>query len=777
MSQSPTAATAPAPATEWKSTACILCECNCGIEVQLGGEEGRRFTRIRGDKSHPISRGYACEKANRLDFYQNGRDRLTTPLRRRPDGSFEPIDWDTAIREVAQKLAAIRDTHGGDKIFYYGGGGQGNHLPGAYSRSTLAALGSVYRSNALAQEKTGEFWVNGKMFGGIVRGDFEHCEVGVFLGKNPWQSHSIPQARVTLKAIAKDPARKLIVIDPKRSETADMADIHLAVRPGADAWLLAALVATIVQEGLIDEAFIDAHVTNLAEVLPFFEALPIDEYATKSGVPVEQIREAARVIAQASSVSFFEDLGVQMNRHSTLVSYLNRLCWILTGNFAKRGAMGAPIPFQSLVGKTPPERAGSQGSGRVDGRRPRGHRSPVAGARVIAGLVPCNVIAEEILTDHPDRYRAMLVESGNPAHSLAESARLREALAALELVVVIDVALTETARCADYVLPTATQYEKAEATFFNFEFPENAFFLRKPLLEPAPGALPEPEIHARLVEALGALPLDVVAELRAALGESGSRERFAEVFFARVASNPKHMAVVPAILYRTLGEVLPKGSESASAVWGLAQMCALRSGEAVRAAGFEGEGPALGEALFQTILESPTAVVFARHRYEDSWNRVETADGRIDAAVPELFDALGSLATSRPVTPSEAFPFLLSAGERRSFTANTIFRHPDWRKKDREGALFIHPEDALALGLESGAHALLTTRRGRARVLVEINDRMQPGHLSLPNGMGLSNREADPVGTAPNELTASEDRDEFAGTPWHKSVPARLAAL
>ena len=147
----------PSSPPEWKSTACILCECNCGIEVQLGGEDGRHFTRIRGDKKHPLSRGYACEKANRLDFYQNGRDRITAPLRRRPDGSFEEIDWDTAIREVAGKLAAIRDEHGGDKIFYYGGGGQGNHLPGAYARSTLAALGNVYRSNALAQEKTVEY--------------------------------------------------------------------------------------------------------------------------------------------------------------------------------------------------------------------------------------------------------------------------------------------------------------------------------------------------------------------------------------------------------------------------------------------------------------------------------------------------------------------------------------------------------------------------------------------------------------------------------------------
>jgi anaerobic selenocysteine-containing dehydrogenase len=117
------------PVSDWKPNACILCECNCGIEVQLGGPDGRKLVRVRGDDAHPASKGYACEKASRVDFYQNGPHRLTKPLRRRADGSFEEIDWDTAIREVAAKLATLRDSHGGSSILYYGGGGQGNHLP------------------------------------------------------------------------------------------------------------------------------------------------------------------------------------------------------------------------------------------------------------------------------------------------------------------------------------------------------------------------------------------------------------------------------------------------------------------------------------------------------------------------------------------------------------------------------------------------------------------------------------------------------------------------
>ena len=140
----------------WEPTACILCENNCGIEVQLGGDDRRQFARLRGDRANPVSKGYVCQKAGRLNHYQNSRDRVLSPLRRCPDGSFEEIDWDTAVREVTARLGEVRDRFGGESIFYYGGGGQGNHLPGFYARSTLRTLGSVYRSNALAQEKTGE---------------------------------------------------------------------------------------------------------------------------------------------------------------------------------------------------------------------------------------------------------------------------------------------------------------------------------------------------------------------------------------------------------------------------------------------------------------------------------------------------------------------------------------------------------------------------------------------------------------------------------------------
>jgi anaerobic selenocysteine-containing dehydrogenase len=750
--------------SEWKSTACILCECNCGIEVQLGGPDGRRLVRVRGDDAHPISQGYACEKPSRLDFYQNGPQRLTKPLRRRPDGSFEEIDWDTAIREVAARLAAVRDAHGGESIFYYGGGGQGNHLPGAYGRATKSVLGMRYQSSALAQEKTGEIWVQSRMLGGFSRSDFERCEVAIFLGKNPWFSHSIPRARVTLREIANDPRRTLIVIDPRRSETAEIADVHLQVKPGADAFLLAALVGVIVQEALYAKDWLEEHADGLAEVLPHFRELDVAAYSAKSGIPEEEVRQVARRIASASSVALFEDLGVQMNRHSTLVSYLHQLLVLLTGNFGKPGAAYRPSTFVPLASES---RGGAE------------RRTPVTGARIIGGLTPCNVIPEEILTDHPKRFRALLVESGNPAHSLADGPRMREALAALELVVVIDVAFTETARLAHYVLPVASQFEKAEATFFNFEFPHNTFHLRKALMEPPPGLFPEAELHSRLVEALGALPQDAVAALRAAWQQG--RPAFRAKFYELLSAKPALLGIAPVLLYRAIGDLLPEGLAEGAGVWGLCQIAAQRQAKSMQRAGFGGDAGEAGDALFDALLTSRSAVVFSVDEWEESFARVDTPNRRLQLAVPELFPELESLASEPAPGTSAEFPFVLSAGERRSFTANTIIRNPEWRRKDRGGALRMHPDDARKLGVEDGGRARVSTRRGSAEVTIEISDRMQPGHVSLPNGLGLDFPDASgarvATGVSPNELTAGGDRDWFAGTPWHKHVPARIEAL
>lgn len=735
----------------WHTTACILCTVNCGLEVRL--DDGH-IVRVRGDKSHPTSRGYTCEKALRIDHYQNGRHRLTTPLRRKADGMFEPIDWDTAIAEVADRLASIRDTYGGSSIFYYGGGGQGNHLGGGFGGATRSAVGSVYSSNALAQEKTGEFWVDGRLFGETrchTTGDYEHAEVAVFIGKNPWHSHGFPRARTVLKAIAKDPGRSLIVIDPRRTETADLADIHLQVRPGTDAWLLAAILATLVEENLIDEGFLAEHSHGIEEVRNALETVEIATYCDRAGVDERDVRAVARRIASADGVSIYEDLGIEQAPHSTLNSYLEKLIFLLTGNFAKRGAMNLHTQLVPLFG----------------GEQSEGKTSPVTGARIISGLIPGNVIPDEILTDHPERFRAMIIESGNPAHSLADSPRMREALRALDLVVVVDVAFTETAREADYVLPAASQFEKPECTFFTLEFPENAFHLRRPILPALEGTLSEPEIHSRLCRALGAVTDEMLAPLHAAAAEGF--DALAGAMIELIMAHPEAGGLLSVVLTETLGATLPEGMAAAGAVWGLAQRCFLAYPESVQRAGF-----ADGNALFEGIMAHPNGVIFSVDPYEETWRRIAYPDGRISLAIAELLPELVGLATEAESIDDE-HPFVLSAGERRSSTANTIFRSPDWRKTDPDGALRLSPADAQGLGVTDGGRVRVVTARGAAETVVEVTDTMQDGHVSLPNGFGLSATPEGPrVGTPPNELTSSASRDWLAGTPHHKHVRARI---
>ena len=488
-------------------------------------------------------------------------------------------------------------------------------------------------------------------------------------------------------------------------------------------------------------------------MLEVLRDVPVAEYAQRCGVDEDLVRAAARRIAAAESVAVFEDLGIQQAPHSTLC-HTSRSC-----------SGSSPATSPSLAASTCTPRS-DPCSATGQGRTHAGHRRP---CHRRAGAVQRD--PDEILTDHPDRFRAMLVESGNPAHSLADSTACREALEALELVVVIDVAMTETARLADYVLPAASQYEKWEATFFNLEFPHNIFHLRHPLLEPLAGTLPEPEIWARLVRALGVVDDDELEPLRRAAAES--REAFTQAFMQAVSTVPMMAKALPFVLYETLGPTLPEGLAGAAALWGLAQKAAMTYPEAVRRAGH-----ADGNALFDAILAKPLRGDVHSTRVRGRLRADHPCRHKIALDMPQMLDGIRALATARPELTTPEFPIVLSAGERRAYTANDIFRDPAWRKRDTDGALRVSIEDAEALGLTDGGRALITTAAGSAEATVEVSEAMLPGHASLPNGFGLDyvdgGGRAYTTGVAPNSLTSTEWRDEYAATPWHKHVPARI---
>ena len=259
-----------------------------------------------------------------------------------------------------------------------------------------------------------------------------------------------------------------------------------------------------------------------------------------------------------------------------------------------------------------------------------------------------------------------------------------------------------------------------------------------------------------------------VAELKAAA--NASRVDFLQAFLRVTTERPHLGPYVPVLLYETLGPSLGAGREPAALMWGAAQTCFLANPESVRRAGF-----ADGDALFDAMLECRSGLVFTVDDYDETWRRLATLDGKVRLAVPELLAEFRGL-NGEEERHLDEYPIVLSAGERRSSTANTIFRDSTWRKKDVAGALRISPLDAALSGLVDGDRARITTRQGSAVSVIEITDTLQAGHASLPNGFGLG-PEDDVVGVAPNELTTTDDRDWLAGTPHHKHVRARIERL
>lgn len=752
--------------TTTHKSACILCSLNCGIEVKVNPET-REFIKITGDKDHPISQGYICQKATRLNFYQNNVDRLDTPLRKKPDGTFESISWDTAIQEIADKLIEIRDTHGGTTIAYAGGGGQGNHLGGMYAAAIRAACGTPYIYSSLAQEKTGNFWVHGKMFGRqntIYAEPIEDAEYVLIIGANPMQSHGVHQARKVISKISRDKNRTLVVVDPRNTETARKADIFMQVKPGKDAWLMASILGILVQEDLVNHDFLATHTVGYEDIKEHFLKIPTKEYADISGVNFETIQKVARGIAAAKTMSLRSDLGIEMSYNSTLNAYLARLIFMLTGHFGKHGTNHLTTFFFPLLGHSRDPEEG-------------GVTTQVTKTRGIGKIFPPNMLPLEIDSDHPKRVRGLIVDSANPVSSWADSHAQLKAYKKLDLMVVIDIAMTETAREADYVLPAASQFEKYESTFFG----ENFFHLRKPFFDAKKGTLPEPEIYTRLLKAMGELPEDLT-ELTAAAKrdrENPNKGIFQMAFMKATMKNGNLKKYAPIVLRETLGKALPHNADAAGLLWFTSQMFASKYPDSVRRAGFEENNAQLGEAIFNKILNSPSGVKLAEHRYEDHWDLVKFPDKKVRLCIPELLKWLDELpATLAKITKYESdFPFNLIAGERRAYNANAIMRNPDWRKMDPEGVLKINPIDAEKIAIQNGDTVKLTSESGSIKILTKITDEVPAGVLSMPHGHGLSydgKVDYKKAGAMANWLTSVDHCDPLAKTPYHKNVRVRM---
>ena len=375
-----------------------------------------------------------------IKYYQHNADRLTHPLKKVGD-KFEKISWDQAIEEVSAKLKSIVEEHGPRSLaLVMGGGALGCPSPGPFAVNLLRGMGSQYFYSALAQELTGRFWVDGKNFGGQDLHSHPHMEETDFLltvGWNPMMSHHTPQARRVLKKFSKDPDKTLVVVDPRLSETARIADIHLTIRPGTDALFYKAMIAIILNEGWQDQDYIDQHVNGFDAVKPLFEGFDIKAALEICELDYDQVKEVCRMFTTRKS-SHHSDLGVLMTRHSTLISWLENVFRTITGRIGVFGGNIFSIPL----------RGGGPRRETVDQREARLWRTVATDFPVISGMYPPNVFPEEVLSDHPNRLRAAVFSGCNPLRSYADTSAYEEALDKLDLAVSVEIAMTETSRAS-----------------------------------------------------------------------------------------------------------------------------------------------------------------------------------------------------------------------------------------------------------------------------------------------------------------------------------------
>ncbi len=738
-------------------TGCVLCAQNCGLEIEV---EGNRIVRVKPDKSNVKSEGYFCRKGMNVAYHQHNADRLKYPLKKVGD-RFERISWEQAIDEIAAKLHGIVGRYGPRSFAYMGASMQGGHFEAAFGIRLMRGLGSQYHYGALAQEFAGAFWVIGRTYGRQYlhdQPDVKNTDVLLVLGWNGMQSHQIPQAPRRLQSISRDPDKLLIVVDPRVSETAKIADIHLQIRPGTDALLLKAMISLILAEGWENKTYLEHHTSGFEHVRLYFRDFDIRAALQTCELDFDRVREVAEAYATRKS-SLRYDLGIYMGRHSALNSYLIVILQAICGRICVPGGNvihGHMMPLGS----------------HTDERNPKVWRTVTTNSFPVCGVFPPNVMPEEILSDHPERLRAVLVAGSNPLRSYADTTAYEKAFARLDMLVTAEMAMTETAALSHYVLPSRSGYESWDGTFFPMTYPGIHFQMRKPIIEPDGEQLELGEIHLRLADKLGLIP-PIPENLHQAA--RSDRASYVKALMEYAMTEPKAMKAMPYVLGKTLGKVL--GSVHLAALWGMLQVAPKAFYKNAVRAGFQ-SGPVLGEEIFQRILDHPEGIWVGKVDPENNFAEVKTEDSRINLHIPELLDELQSVEARNEeaaIRMDSKFPLVLMAGRHMSMNANTLMRDPAWNEGKRACTLAMHPADAEALSLKDGQQVRIATEAGSEEIELEVTDAVRRGHVVIPHGFGLV-YDGRKYGANVNRLTKNTHRDRF-GTPMHRFVPCRVEAL
>lgn len=722
-------------AVEQHVTYCRICEALCGMIATV--EDGR-LQSLRPDPDNPLSRGRACPKGIAFSEIQNDPDRVLSPLRRRPDGTFDEVSWDEALDDIAGRLTRIVAEHGGSAVGqYFGNPIAFGYATGLWSGIFLTRLGGHHQYSSGSQDINSRFVASKLLYGAasqIPFPDLPRTDFLFMLGANPLVSHGsavrTPRIKDDLAAITRRGGR-VVVVDPRRTETARAYE-HLPVRPDSDAWLLLSMLCVIFAEDLADTTALAEQTTGWRALREIVLRYPPEDTRNRTGVEADVVRSLARDFAAAPSAVAYGRTGACLGRHGTLVSFLLDALSIVTGNLDRAGGMlfsQAVIPLEDMGEK----------AGRLTYDTAR---SRVGDLPEVISTYPAALIAEEILTPGDGQLRALFVTAGNPVLTVPNGPMLEKALDELDLLVSLDLYVNETNRRADYVLPAATFLERYDVPY-SFANCSPTVFIQaaEPVLTPYGQARNEWEVFDELARRMGL-----------SLFATGALERF--------------NGVLSWLDRRGIGRLTPRRVvELLMRIGPYGDRFGLRR---------KGINP-------RRLRDNPHGIVLAEHaRTGIRADVVRQPDGLVVLAPKEILQEVAGLGERHPDNPD--FP-LMAIGMREMRSQNSwMHNSPTLMKGDRRHRARVNPIDAAAANLSDGAAVRITSPHGAIETEVRITDEMAPGTVAIPHGWGhqggwqLANRSG---GANVNELTsnAPADLERLAGMSVLNGIAVRIEAI
>jgi anaerobic selenocysteine-containing dehydrogenase len=701
----------------------------CGVAIEV---EGERIVSIRGDREDPFSRGHICPKGVALQDVHADPDRLRHPVRRTASG-WERIGWDEALDYVAFRLRSVQREHGRDAVAVYAGNPTvHNYGTLLFAPGFVRALRTRNRFSATSVDQLPHQFVAYFMFGHqllVPIPDIDRTDFMLILGANPAVSNgslmSAPDAAGRLKAI-RGRGGQVVVVDPRRTETAALADRHLFIRPGTDAVLLMAMLHTIFEERLHAPDRLSAFTDGLEAVRAAVAAATPERAAAATGIDAAEIRALARGFARAPRAVCYGRFGVSTQEFGAVAHWLINLLNLVTGNLDRPGGAMFTLPAVDAIRRS----------------RPGSHarwRSRVRGLPEFSGELPVSVLAEEILTPGAGQIRALVTSAGNPVLSTPNGIQLDRALAGLDFMVSVDFYINETTRHAHVILPPPSplEHEHYDLAFYLLSV-RNAAKFSPALFAPAPGALHDWEIFLGLHERL----------------ESGWRARL------RLAA------------LRRLG---PEGLLD----------LALRTGPYGSGVRPFGRGLTLRRLKrHPNGLDLGPLVPVLPGRLRTREKRIDAAPEPLLSDLPRVRERLlggTPTATNDAAPPPDAALLLIG---RRQLRSNNSWMHnyPRLVRGKNRCTLLIHPADAARRGIEDGAAVEVASRTGSITATAEVSDSIMPGVVSLPHGWGHARPgvqlqvASDHAGVSVNDVTDDHFVDTLSGNAALNGVPVRVAA-